>query len=727
MAAWLIAQIGFGSLFMLSWMAAGLIPIVLYFLRKRSRSTVPWAAMRLLQQVVLQESRRSHLQQLLLLFTRIAIMLVLGLGLARPFLEGLRSDSSPLQARTSRLILFAIDTSYSMGYRDDQTTRLDLAKERVGEMVRESQLGDAFALVVLDRPSRPIIRRPTFDPDALLDEVRRLSDTALDCDLESGLAIISDMVADAKRDPSLPKTIEVVILSDLGADNWSADPTSPVSTLLSRLDQLARVTVESLAVAEPVNQAILSVVPSTSRAIVGQPLRFDVKLAAVGDSDRTTTVRLEQDGRVVASSEVELLPGQTTDVPLQTISRQEGQRQFSVVIPPDNLAIDNRRDVVVDVQKERRILIVASNSSRVNAWALALDPPGLDSSGETGEIIRVASQSEWLSLRLQDWDVLILDNPSLNVPNQLNRVRAYTEAGGVVIIALGPKLWSDASARTRDNLGQFIGLDLREPSQWGDWTLDPLEYTSPVVSIFEGFPSAGLLTTPIYRFWQAEVVSESVSVDLGLTDGSPLLFRKRGGRGAIGCLLTAPQDGRGTGEDPSWSAMTSWPSFLPLARQLVQALVDTHSDEYNRVAGQALSGSVDQGEAAVELVLQRPDQSQVSIFPDSSGAAGQSIWTYAQTDQRGVYRIVSPEANEKIFAVNIDPKQSRLQSIDPSSLPIRGQRAGDEEILDSSQGSQAAASDASFSDNGSRLLLLCLAALLIGESLLACFLGRSGG
>jgi hypothetical protein len=724
MAAGILAQVGFGSLFMLTWMAAGLIPIFLYLLRKRTRTTVPWAAMRLLRQVVLQESRRSSFQQWLLLITRVAIMLVLATALARPFWGDLDSPTSSLQARPNRLVIFLVDTSYSMGYRREQRSCMDLAKERIEELVHESQLGDAFSLIALDRPSRLIISRPTFDSKALLTELRQMSENARDCDIDSGLTMAADLILDARDDPALPRLVDVVILSDFGADAWSIDPGSPIDRSLNRLQELAVVTAESFADLAPENRAILSVTPSAKRAVVGQPIRFDVKLSAVGGQVSTVPLRLELDGRPVDAVEVQIDPDQTVNVSMQAISRQAGKRLFSVIIPSDNLIIDNRWDLVLDVQAETRVLVVDADSSGFNAWQLALDPPGLPLLDGGFDVIRVVNESEWLSLRLQKWDVIILNNPSLSVPGQLAGLKSFIQAGGLTIVALGSNFEDQASQRTRQQFGQLLGLELAGSSPWGEWDLDPLQYASPIIDMFEGFPGAGLLTTPIFRYWRATVQDAATEVDIGISGGEPLLVRRRVGEGQIACLLTAVEDGRATGENRSWSAIASWPSFLPLAQQLTQTLLSTRSGDFNRLAGQTLSGKLESGEPAFEVLLQKPDQSKLRLLPEPPDASGQSIWSYRHTDQRGVYRVLAPENSQLIFAVNVDAKQSRLESIDVSDLPLRSGSIPGDSIGDPTGNLEARARGFPAPEYAARLLLLLLAGLLVVESLLACFMGR---
>src|SRR5437763_14567466 len=103
--------------------AAG-IPIALHFFFRSRYRTVLWAAMEFLLQSVEQTSRRRRFQELLLLITRVTVLLLLALALARPV--SLARTSTGGGDAVDAVLLF--DTSYSMDAREGLATRLDRAK-----------------------------------------------------------------------------------------------------------------------------------------------------------------------------------------------------------------------------------------------------------------------------------------------------------------------------------------------------------------------------------------------------------------------------------------------------------------------------------------------------------------------------------------------------------------------------------------------------------------------
>lgn len=740
----LVAQIGFSSWMMLAWGAAAVIPIAIHLLRKRRRVTIRWAAMQLLQKVIDQQSKRSRIQQLILLLLRIAALLLFALAIARPFLQGDGQSNSVLSVRPSKVWIMLVDTSYSMGYQSEGSSssgfrtagqsRMDRAKQLLSQLVNESQAGDAFALVVIDDPSRPVIGIPSFDAPSTQAEIQRLSESACGSDLNAALSIANDIAADCKANASLPQDIEVVIVSDLGSDAWqsladrssSTGSTSVDSSSLARLSQLASVRVEPIQDANPTNVAIEAVTLATNRPTTGSILSVDITVASYGASVKQLPVQLEVDGQVVASDTVDIDAGSKRQVQLQATIQSSGSSVLSAVIPADNLTIDNRRDVVIEATQGDRVLIVQKNASIVNPWQIALRTAREQATGQSNaqangndSRVRTVSELSWGSLSLKEWDVLLLDDITI-AENQIARITGFVEAGGSVIFTWGSHQSLSQLQTANERLKKLLGFEFRSVSDEADWTIDPMEYRSPVVAPFSGFPNAGLLTTPIFRYWQVNALDPDVKVDLSVNSGDPLLVRNRVESGWVASLLSAPQDGQNSPANVSWNAITTWPSFLPVALQLVQTVSDVDSSICNRQAGQSLSDRLPPFSQATSVKLQRPDQKEVSIAAAQTDSSDRLSWTYSGTELRGVYRTLEPKEAQRQFAVNIDPIQSSLKSIDLQAIRPLIQSS----LETSSDAQRSEIAKASSNDSLSRAILITLIVVLLSESLLAWSLGK---
>src|SRR5437868_6258906 len=109
---------------MLFGAAAAAIPIAIHFFFRTRYRTVAWAAMKFLLTSIEQTSRRLRFQELLLLLARVAVLALLALALARPLMSALN-----VSAKSEVLAVLVVDNSMSMGVKENDRTRLDIAKE----------------------------------------------------------------------------------------------------------------------------------------------------------------------------------------------------------------------------------------------------------------------------------------------------------------------------------------------------------------------------------------------------------------------------------------------------------------------------------------------------------------------------------------------------------------------------------------------------------------------
>ncbi|QDV28084.1 BatA domain-containing protein [Aureliella helgolandensis] len=763
-----LAVSGFASGWMLLWTAAAAIPIILHLLNRKQQRVAPWAAMQLLRQVIEQESRRLRIEQLLLLLLRTLIPIVLAIALARPFFNVTDAQGIP-ESELPRLWIVAIDASASMGYQPQDVSRFELAKQQALDLIASTNTGDAYALVQLANPSRAIISRPTFDKSSMLSELRRLElfDTALN--LSSGLQWIESIAAEVELSSTLPQDIHVAIYSDLGRNSWLAAVDGDAAVPLKRLQEAASLSIHSVAEGPVANVAVTSLQPSQSHVVVGSQVDMVIELENFADAPVSQLpVQLKANGQTMASTYIDLQPFQRYAVHLSTTLSIAGPAVIEASIPADRLVSDDTRSCVLEVVEQERILVVVPSASQgrdadARTVPLALRPPQTrsDERGGPRQTLAVMSQLELRTADLTNWNAVVLvDLPGLTRSEQL-RLDSFAAAGGGVVLLMGrnanPSAWNVSSA---DGL-PLSGFQLIEPSTEELWELDPLDYQSPILQPFQAFPDAGLLSTPIFRFWKIDrslqtgneaanrdsegttnlenaIERAPLAVDLATTSGQPLITRRRVGAGWVVSLLSAPQSGaaRGlfastdnsTSANATWNAMATWPSFVPLMQQMVIASLEHDFEDKNIFAGQAIRGTTRRTAEAPQVSVQRPDGTQETLAVGQADAQGELKWRFPRTQHRGVYLVRSGAGQEQPYAVNIDPAESALQSLNPSQLPQSARKlAGDApDTLARKLAVESARPlvSAAQADRISQVLLYGLVALLIAESTLAWWFGR---
>ncbi len=177
------------------WAGLGLasIPIIIHLLNRRRFRIVRWAAMEYLLQALRKNRRRLRFEQLLLLFVRCSLLVVLGLALAQP--KGCTDNTTvaALGGRRPALHVFVIDNSYSMGYEADRPkakTHLDQARLLARQQLDTLTDGtDQVAVVLASRlnstqdASERVVLRPTDKLAAAQSAIERIEQSYRGTDL----------------------------------------------------------------------------------------------------------------------------------------------------------------------------------------------------------------------------------------------------------------------------------------------------------------------------------------------------------------------------------------------------------------------------------------------------------------------------------------------------------------------------------------------------------------
>ncbi len=735
---------GFASAWMLLWGAAAAIPIVLHLLNRRRQQTTSWAAMRLLLQVIEKQSKRVRIEQLILLLLRTLILLILGISLARPYFAPQSSGDSVAVQRPPRLWILVLDNSYSMGYRAEQGLRFAAAQTRASDIVRTSLRGDAFCLVTLSSPSESILDRPTFDADYATTAIQKTA--LLDCgaDLNSALTKTREIIADAGRNPDSPTYIHVVFLSDFGQDTWQeAFSGGRCQRPLKQLAATHTLVYESfsglsksglsksglsnsglsksgLSNSGPLsNIAIMAMTTNATRALKDRPLDVQVTVANFGEVEaKQVALQLAANGQTIASEFVDLPVGAPRVVHLNLQPNATGLMTLAASLPDDRLIADNQRQNIIEICSEFKVLCVENPYSDARILKASLQPPVATRSAMQ---VTTTTQLELNALDLSDFDAIVLNDVTTLSENEFKQLKQFVSAGRSLVCLLGQNSDQGTWNALLGNGSNPLGFRLTEPSEFADWRIDPLDYASPIAAPFASHPDAGLLTTPIFRFWKiqlAESPSERPQIELQLQDAAPLIVLSRWGKGRVASLLSAPQTGAMRGAAEPWNAMATWPSFLPLMQQLVQSTLADNATSFNLTVGQTINGTQLATGDKTLIQIVRPDGKESELEASETDESGLRSWSYSATMRRGIYQIGAAGGVPRPYAVNISPVQSDLRSVPVEQLPVSVEKASSPVAvkLDNESGNPSSALV--------RWLLGTLAILLVAESCLAWALGR---
>lgn len=746
----LLLAFGFGNIAMLGWLAAAAAPLLIHLWSRHRFREAPWAAMQFLLAALRKNSRRMQLQQWILLAIRTLIILLVVLAVAEPYGERILAGGAA--APTHRILL--LDASYSMAYRTSDTTAFTRAKQMAARLVRESPAGDVFTVIRLAAQAEEVIGPAVIDRITIAEQIGSLKESQSSANLQAGLALAQSALTKTVRNLRIPDQEEVVILSDLQRLTWadaqsSADHKSEVIEWFQSIAKRAPVAVIDVGQPQAANLAVTRFEAAEPLITPNRETAFHVVLHQFGTAPRPKCrVELLVDGTPVTEQTVDVPAGGDTALSLDHRFAAAGSHSLSVRAGGDALDIDNTRWLAVQVTPEARVLCVAGAPNAAKYVADALNPGATSDSSLQP---RVINEGEFADASLADYACVVLCNVVQLTANEATRLARYADAGGGVIIFLGdrvdatsynafavatkPERNADSTSSSPSSAGGLPALDPSHPAghleliparlgpvvanqQFG---LDPLDYRHPIVAPFRGRERAGLLTTPVTRYIRLQLPQNPSGIETAaaLSNGDPFIVTSALGRGRVVLVAT---DGslssvdRQTGEP--WTIWPTWPSFLPLVREMLSYAVGSQQSRWQQQVGTPLAGRIPDATSINQLKIRRPDGRLAAIATRDIPTGRE--WSYSDTDLAGIYTIqgLSAEQSQQ-FAVNVGTSESDLAKADASQFPQQVKVQDSWQVSPSRQ-----TTDLLTQSSWNQPLLWSTLALLFVEAFLAWLFGR---
>ncbi|MGF1578816.1 MAG: BatA domain-containing protein [Gemmataceae bacterium] len=377
--------------YMLLGTAAAAVPIVIHFFFRSRYKTVKWAAMDFLLTSIEQTSRRVKFQELLLLLLRCLILILLALALARPLSSVFVSGGGRGQGEAVHAVLL-IDTSYSMGIKDGEETRLERAKTAALKIIDELPPYSTVQIVTCADRATLLGPRSPGNLGHAKTVIEDLKITSLRTDFLPG---VQEVEVALKTSQLLTK--EVYLFSDMQKLGWNAQADS-LAKQLKKIDKDATIFLVHCEGETPEkngNASIIDVVPLFGIPKAQERLEFavmvrntgkktlrnvDVTLTVNGKdgSDRQVQRANEQPGEIETGRIKTIAPDQTRAITLTALMPAVGSQVVSAQTMTkydpevgefrsiDDLATDNRFDRILNVQKQINVLVIDGSMERDN-------------------------------------------------------------------------------------------------------------------------------------------------------------------------------------------------------------------------------------------------------------------------------------------------------------------------------------------------------------------------
>jgi Aerotolerance regulator N-terminal/von Willebrand factor type A domain len=612
--------------FLAPWFLAGLlalgVPVFVHLLRRHVTTPRPVSSLMFFEQGTQSSPRHRRLRYLLLFALRSALVLLVVLAFADPFVKRAAGNAN------SRLLLLVLDNSFSMR----AGTRFADAKQQALTALAVKPHGQRAQIIALggqlDVRTQPI--RDDGQLRAALDGIQPGDGHASFGEL--GRAIRA--MAETERGP-----IELHLFSDM---QRSAMPANFADMLLPNnvklvLEPAAKGTA-------PPNWTVEGLDAPATLSDPKDPKRSRVQatIAGFGSPAATKTVSLVVNGKSIATRKVDVPANGRATVEFAPLDVAYGFNRCEVRIDGgDAFPADDASVFAVRRSDPERVLFVHTASDARSALYFG---SALSASTQGAFVLQSVAVEQATDLNPSKFAFVVLSDAVVLPSIFEHSLEQYVAKGGSVLIALG----TSAAHRARIPLWGSEVKDARDYTRAGaPATVGQVDFSHPaLVQEQPGRDNGGW--TDVKIFYATLLDAGSARVGMQLTDGTPLLLDKQVGEGHV--VLFA------SGLENLTNDLPLHPVFVAFVDRTARYLSGTE-----RLSGSKLVDSFVQLRAAAEPV---GAVASVEII-DPDGKRPLSL-TEARTVQSfrlqraGFYQIRFADGHDAVIGVNPDRRESDL-------------------------------------------------------------------
>ena len=742
------------------WMLAGLagiaLPLLVHLLSRKKYDIVQWGAMQFLE-LGRNAKRRVQLEELMLMLLRMALLALLAIALARPWLSG--SMVSSLASRPTSDIVIILDSSYSTDWRGQATTPHAAAVRWINRFLDDCEPGDTVAL--LDARDQVTAPEPT-----LTRNFEAIRQTLQDLPAPSGSSHLNEAILKGLQLLNTGSNLsrQVVVVTDSQSLPWS-DIDDRFWLQMKELRGQARIPADVWVVgtqrqqARRINYSVDRLELSRELTVVDFPIRFRTTIRNTGaKAGSKRRVFLEVDGQRLAdrSVTVQVEPNGQATAEFEHRFQTPGSHRISVRIEEDSLPADDRADAAILIADALPALLIDGNPnadptrSEMFFASFALSPPGNEAPWIQARTIPLSA------LQMADLTpvrVALLANAARLTDAQVTMLQSFVDQGGGLAIALGDQTdrdWFNAKLFA-DGAGLLPGLleshekapDLDEEDTKAVTILGE-SLTLPWISGFQAGSDDGFLDARFSDWFKVTPASaaeagaapikkagdetgsvsrESAAVAARLTNGDPLIVSRRFGRGDVGLLTSTI--------DADWNTLPTKPDYVAFLHEFVFRLASANSSR-NVETGTPLVLSIQPGDAETNWTVVDPeghestsvkagDELNPAIRFDGTWLPG--VYEFRRANPGGKLAGAVPQG--EVFVVNFDRSESDLE---PLANERWGELTGEERLRRINEPAELFSAIKSDSARVEiwQLLLFVFLAILVGEVLMTRRLVQGG-
>jgi len=612
--------------FLTPWFLAGAaavgLPVWLHLLRKHRTTPLPFSSLMFFERRTQSSIKHRRLRYLLLFALRAALILLLALAFAHPYIQ---QHLLP-QSRTNEVTVVAIDNSLSMG----ANGRLAQAKQEAKSVI--SGLRPGQRAEVLAFGSRVQAMSEVTDDHTPLNAG---IDSIEVSDAKTSFAELSRSLRSIANSLKLP--LHVHLYSDMQESGM------PPNFNDLRLAADVKLEPHPLLTKQEPNFTVENIV-APRRVYGGNKTKVLATVAGFGNQKSTKTVSLLLNDRVVESKTVEVPESGRGTVEFDNLEVPYGRNKGAVRVESgDSLPSDDIFYFSVERADPRHALFVHEAD---NSRGLLYFKAALEASGQDAFVIDPMTVEQTSGFDASKYAFVVISDVGSLPGGFENELRNYVRGGGSMLIALGHTSIARTTVPVSDDHIDEARYSGREGAlfQTAAW----LDSSHPSILKANHWEDV--------KFYQAIRVNPgSARVVAKLSDDTPLLMDQQVGDGRI--LVFASTFDNVANDFPLHA------SFVPFIEQTARYLgrLDQGSPSVQVGSFAELRDSKEKG-AAVDVV----DPKGERVLSLAEATKAQNI----QFTRAGFYDIRRPNGRNELVAVNADRRESDLTPASTERLSL---------------------------------------------------------
>jgi len=671
-------------LFLIATLAA-VIPVILHMINRQKAKDLPFSTLRFLRVAVQKTRRRRRIQDLLLMLLRMAVLIFLALGLAKPALTNLNA----LLGGNNSAVAIILDNSASMGTIDQDRGRFETARAAALQIMDHLGDGDQVALWVTGGPQMPDVGKLDRSHDKVLQMLNQVGVTYQKADLAPRIYDAQKVLS--KVDVS---NRQIFVITDMQKLSWDSlkleadgaarpqEDESQLSKEERRIRNTPIILVDCNRTPKP-NVAVVGVDVQAAVPVAGLPIQATAELLNTSSVGQQKHLELHVDSVKEGSSPVlSIPPGGSVKHEFTFTFKRGGLHRGEVrLVGEDGSKYDDRRFFTMEVNQGIPVAIVRQERHEIayldDTYYVerALSP---SKSGNWAITSTTIQASDLATEPLSNFTAIYCVNLKAPEPAVAERLRAYVAGGGNLVWIAGENVLPEAYNRMNEQAQKQLLpaplLEVRAPeaaSGRDSWNISFLDKKHRALQHLVE-PDSLYKSVLVYKHLRMDTKSANDAwIMARLDDGEPLLVERKVEQGRVLLL--------GTSGHVGWTNLPLRPIFLPLLARLTFEMAGAEQARHTALAGTPLVVPFEKDIRPMAVEVQPPSGATIRVPTVDKDGKQLAEFRYPDTFDVGIYLLRMLQSVRPVqiaYSVNLDPDESSPEKLDREELQKRFGKIG---------------------------------------------------